>query len=67
MEPTLRQALVARGLRSNWVADQLSLSEASFSRIANRRGPADRLGPEHIRLLAEILGLDEPGVRELLR
>lgn len=67
MQKNLRQALVERGLRSNWIADQLGLTEACFSRLANGRSPADRLEPEHIRLLADILRLDEPEVRELLR
>ena len=64
---TLRQALVERGLRSNWIADQLGLTESAFSRIANGRASAERLEPEQVRLLADILRLDEPEVIELLR
>ncbi len=67
MDKTLRQALAERGLRSNWVADQLGLTEPAFSRLANGRADADRLEPEHVRILANILQMEETDVRKLLR
>ena len=56
---TLREALVERGIRSNFVADSLGLTEAAFSRIATARSSGDRLEPGQIQILADILRLDE--------